>query len=140
MAKKTEAGHYEVTGRFVFLGVTDEVNSCDCCGKSNLKSTVAFDVTGEIVHYGSTCAARHTGRKVTVWVSEKKAKDEEVRKTVRTAINQSPEMKAFIARQKEGHDMKIPPGRTFRDFLAPASEALRALEVRLWAESGVTKY
>lgn len=140
MAKKIENGHYEIIGRFVFLGITDEVTACDCCGRSNLKSTVAFDVAGEIVHYGSTCAARHTGRKVTVWVSEKKAKEEDIRKQVRTAINNSPETKAYMARQNEGHALKVPPGKTFRDFMAPASEALHALEVRLYAEAGVSKY
>jgi hypothetical protein len=140
VAKKIENGHYEVTGRFVFLGTTDEVTVCDCCGKSNLKSTVAFDVAGEIVHYGSTCAARNTGRKLTIWVSEKKAADEEVRKAVRTAINQSPENKAFMAKQQEGFALKIRPGKEFRDFLAAESEAFRALEARLWAESGVSKY
>jgi hypothetical protein len=41
-----------------FLGTSDEVNSCDCCGKQNLKSTVALDVDGEVLYYGVTCAAR----------------------------------------------------------------------------------
>lgn len=46
---------------FKILGTDDSVNTCDCCGKSNLKSTVIVDVDGEILHYGSTCATRHTG-------------------------------------------------------------------------------
>lgn len=40
------------------LGVTDEVTSCECCGKRNLKRTVALDLNGETVHYGVDCAAR----------------------------------------------------------------------------------
>jgi hypothetical protein len=140
MAKNIGNGTYEVVGRFVFLGTTDEVTTCDCCGKSNLKSTVVFDVAGEIVHYGSTCAARHTGRKVTVWVSEKKAKDEEIRKQVRAAIDSTPEFKAWIKRQNDGHAMKIRPGIAFKEFMTPVTEALRAVETRLWAESGVSKY
>lgn len=47
------------------LGITDEFCVCDCCGKSNLKSTVAMERcdedgngTGDIIHYGSECAAR----------------------------------------------------------------------------------
>lgn len=40
------------------LGVTDEVTVCDCCGKKNLKCTVALEMEdGSIVHYGRDCAA-----------------------------------------------------------------------------------
>lgn len=140
MAKNIENGSYEVVGRFVFLGTTDEVTACDCCGKSNLKSTVVFDVAGEIVHYGSTCAARHTGRKVTVWISEKKAKDEEIRKQVRTAIDSTPEFKAWMARQAEGHSLKIKPGTAFKEFMTATTEALRAVEAKMWTDSGVSRY
>jgi len=42
-----------------FLGNTDEVNTCDCCGRSDLKSTVALeDEAGEVVYYGVVCAAK----------------------------------------------------------------------------------
>ena len=46
--------------QFQFLGTTDEHTSCDCCGKKNLKSTVAIRnlETGEDVFFGVTCAAR----------------------------------------------------------------------------------
>jgi hypothetical protein len=44
------------------LGTDDAVNTCDCCGKSNLKFTVAVSVNGEIMHYGSVCATKHTGK------------------------------------------------------------------------------
>ena len=43
------------------LGTDDSVNTCDCCGKNNLKHTVIVEVDSEILHYGSTCATRHTG-------------------------------------------------------------------------------
>lgn len=42
-----------------FLGTTDEVDTCDCCGKKNLKSTVALSIDeGDAVYFGVTCAAR----------------------------------------------------------------------------------
>lgn len=45
--------------RFRFLGNTDEVTTCDCCGRSDLKATVALeDECGTVVHYGVVCAAR----------------------------------------------------------------------------------
>lgn len=40
------------------LGTSDEVTTCECCGKSNLKLTVAIEISGEVVHYGRDCAAK----------------------------------------------------------------------------------
>lgn len=46
-----------------FLGNTDEVTACDCCGRTGLKSTVALEAADEgTVYYGVTCAARALGR------------------------------------------------------------------------------
>lgn len=46
------------------LGINDDVCTCECCGKHNLKCTVALSVldvdgndSGEIVRYGRDCAA-----------------------------------------------------------------------------------
>jgi hypothetical protein len=46
------------------VGITDEVDTCSCCGKTNLKSTVVFETTQEwqgeggdqFVFFGTTCA------------------------------------------------------------------------------------
>lgn len=140
MSKQVE-GFREVVGRFVFQGITDEVTVCDCCGKPNLKSTVVFDVAGEIVHYGSTCAARNTGRKLTVWVSEKKAADELKRKEIREIIWNSAEQKAYNAKLAEGHALKLTAvAGAFKNFVAKEADAFREYENRIWAESGVSKY
>lgn len=41
------------------LGLSDEVATCDCCGKKNLKATVALETSGgEIVFYGRDCAGK----------------------------------------------------------------------------------
>jgi hypothetical protein len=40
------------------LGINDDVTTCECCGKSNLKKTVVLNITDAIVHYGVNCAAR----------------------------------------------------------------------------------
>lgn len=46
---------------FNILGTDDSVNTCDCCGKTNLKFTVVVEnESGEILHYGCVCATRHT--------------------------------------------------------------------------------
>lgn len=45
------------------LGINNEVTTCDCCGRSNLKKTVVIgDECGER-RYGVVCAARFLGRK-----------------------------------------------------------------------------
>lgn len=46
------------------LGTTDDITTCECCGKRGLKLTVALDRDGEVVHFGRDCAAAAlTGRK-----------------------------------------------------------------------------
>ena len=48
-----------------YIGTTDDVTACDHCGKVDLRSTVVLELldaesnsTGDVVHYGTTCAAR----------------------------------------------------------------------------------
>lgn len=47
---------------YKILGTDDSTNVCDCCGKTGLKYTVAVEIGGRIMHYGSVCATRHTGK------------------------------------------------------------------------------
>lgn len=43
------------------LGTTNDVTECECCGRQNLKMTVALSFDdAEAVYYGTTCAARAT--------------------------------------------------------------------------------
>jgi hypothetical protein len=45
------------------LYITDEIDTCDCCGRTDLKATVAMQLDcGGIAHYGRTCAARNSGK------------------------------------------------------------------------------
>lgn len=46
--------------RAKFLGTSDEVNTCDCCGRKGLKSTVALELddASDPVYYGVSCAAQ----------------------------------------------------------------------------------
>ena len=52
--------------RFTVNGVTDERDTCDCCGRTNLKRVVCLTdhTTDEDVFFGTTCAAR--AMKITV--------------------------------------------------------------------------
>lgn len=40
-------------------GITDSVTSCDCCGRSDLKSTVVLESDdGTLSHFGKVCASK----------------------------------------------------------------------------------
>jgi hypothetical protein len=44
--------------RFTVRGISDK-SECDVCGKTNLKLTIVIESeAGELLHYGSDCAAR----------------------------------------------------------------------------------
>lgn len=40
------------------LGITNDITTCECCGKSNLKKTVVLDFGDAVKHYGCDCAAK----------------------------------------------------------------------------------
>lgn len=43
--------------------VTDEHDTCDCCGRTGLKRTVLMQLDdNSLAYYGTTCAARNTGK------------------------------------------------------------------------------
>lgn len=47
-----------MNSRFKVLGINDDRDFCECCGKANLQSVVWIEdtETGDIRHFGSTCA------------------------------------------------------------------------------------
>jgi len=47
-----------MAGKWRVLGKNDEVTTCECCGKSNLKLTVVLTDGDREVRYGRDCAAR----------------------------------------------------------------------------------
>jgi hypothetical protein len=40
------------------IGINDDVTTCECCGRSNLKCTVVLSNGESEVHYGRDCAAK----------------------------------------------------------------------------------
>lgn len=40
------------------LGINDEVTTCECCGRTNLKKTVVLGTEHGEVRYGTACAAK----------------------------------------------------------------------------------
>lgn len=61
------------TARPKLMGISDEVSTCECCGRPNLKRTVMISLDGESdpVYFGSQCAHRAlTGRGYSIKGSE----------------------------------------------------------------------
>jgi hypothetical protein len=50
--------------RYRLADVTDERDSCDCCGRTNLKRVVVLHDGDDYVFFGSHCAARLLGKPV----------------------------------------------------------------------------
>lgn len=77
--------------RYTFLGVNDERDFCECCGKVGLKRVVWIEDTEtcEIRHYGTTCAtnpAKAFGHKT---VSEIRSASANYERRMRESLNQA---------------------------------------------------
>jgi hypothetical protein len=104
---------------FIALGVDDSINTCDCCGKKNIKCTVALETvsTGEIVHFGRDCAgAVLFGRKT-------RQNGEAAQKQARRNAKAAPVV-AFV---KGGFDA----GRRDVELVAEAEKLARAVNADL---------
>ena len=108
------------------LAIVDDVNTCDCCGKSNLKSTVAMERDdGEVLYFGSVCATRHSGRDAKAIKSEAKAAHDAKVAAARNELRNSQEEIAANARMNEAHKAGL-IGMKFREFCRTASDAAQA--------------
>lgn len=96
-----------------FLGTSDEVNTCDCCGRKDLKSTVALETEeGQTVFFGVVCAANALKRTAKEVKSEAKKADEakrqaELRAQQAASLARDAKWQAFL-------DSKCPGLRDFQ--------------------------
>ena len=106
------------------LGIDESVNTCDCCGKTNLKSTVVIELdSGDLVNYGSVCAKRNTGKATPQINKEIKEEKERVLKLAVREWKSSPEYLAKAVRYAECCRAKITPGKPFMEFVKSACDA-----------------
>jgi GNAT superfamily N-acetyltransferase len=99
-----------------YLGTTDDVTSCDCCGRRDLKSTVALeDAHGNVMHYGTVCAARKTGEPVATVTAKVKAAD---------AARQAAER----AERDRKHALEAARWQAFLDRHAPGADRFKQIE------------
>lgn len=64
------------TPTYRVLGTTDENTTCDICGRTELRGTVALQSDDETVYAGSDCASRLTGRPARIIKAEATRGDE----------------------------------------------------------------
>lgn len=121
------------------LGYDDSVTSCECCGKSNLKSTVIVDVDGEIMHYGSTCATRHTG--VSSGGIKKAINDllQAKKQAAHAEYYASSEEIAFQNKAKIAYGMRL-IGRAFKEFCSAELLAMDSKKAEIAQKHGLSHF
>ena len=127
---------HQPPSRYIIAGITDERDTCECCGKTGLKRVVVLlDLdTDEFVFYGTTCADRNTGRDDTARTAKKRGKPGDRL----TTLLQHHERKAEQLRNRALAILRMANGNANADtragadelFKKAAEERQKALEVR----------
>jgi hypothetical protein len=99
------------------LGTDDSINTCDCCGKTGLKFTFAVELDdGEVVHYGSTCVTRHTGKTPAAIRNEVFEREQAEKQRREKMFRETPEYIAYQAKWNEAYKLGL-IGKQFKAFL-----------------------
>lgn len=128
------------------IGTDESITTCDCCGKLNLKFTVAVELfDGVIVNYGQVCARRNTGKTQGVINSEIKSFYQAAVIVARLEYRESPEYRAeqarFLAREFSLRNYGFPkPGTASSDFVRVETEAARVVLVNISKAHRVSTY
>lgn len=125
------------------IGTDDSVNTCQCCGKTNLKFTVVIELAhGEIVHYGQICARRNTGKDQRTLTSEIKAAEQARVAAARAEFLASPEYAAERARFEERDQLARTTGQRMlgtvaMEFVREVTDAAMAVRKAVAAKHNV---
>jgi hypothetical protein len=127
------------------LGTDDSVTTCDCCGKTNLKSTVIIQLdSGEIVHYGSVCACRNTGKERKTILQEIKTYHTQQVKAAREEYFASAaciaERARFTERDSLPWDHPSRQGMRAAEFVRDATEAANEVRKEIAARFGLSPW
>jgi hypothetical protein len=138
---KQERARNVSTKLFHVLGSDDSVHTCDCCGKTNLKVTFAIEMieTGEILHYGSVCVTRNTGRKHGELNKMKEARDAEKRKAAQNEWQMTPECVALKAKRREAASKDL-IGRAFKEHCLVELQKAEPVMVEIAARHGIERF
>lgn len=121
------------------LGTDDSITTCDCCGKANLKFTVAMELDdGEVVHYGSTCAGRNTGKTRPQINAEIATEYARKRAAALAELKASPEYLALYAKLAQRPRTLL--GRAAAEFVRVESDAELSKRREIAAKFGLKPY
>lgn len=113
-------------GSATYLGTSDEVTTCDCCGKRDLKSTVALCIGEAVdpVFYGVSCAAK--ALKVAAKEVRAGTKLADIEKRRAAAAARDAAFRAAFARDQLALDARFPAlaGNRFAQVQAMHAEGL----------------
>lgn len=113
--------------QYQFIGSTDTVTQCGCCGKENLKKTIVLQnvESGDFVYYGSTCGARALGWAVKAFNAAAKSADVAARNArqdrahrINQAVEQHPEIKRLRAITHQQMSERLPFAERRENMLA----------------------
>jgi hypothetical protein len=95
--------------KFRILGSTNDVTTCECCGRTDLKKTVALDdYEGNIIYLGETCAAKAMEMKVNEFKKVYTSELAQLRNEKEKFINTHPLTKAISKEVTELNNKGIP--------------------------------
>jgi len=121
------------------LGTDDSINTCDCCGRANLKFTVIIELDdGEIAHYGQVCASRNTGKSSSVIASEIKNEAERNLNLAKSELHCTTEWLALQAKINQRPLSLI--GKAAKEFIANELEAEREVRCKIATKYGLEPF
>lgn len=114
------------------LGLTDAVNTCDCCGKKNLKRTVAVEQNdGGIEYYGVICASnKHLNKTLSQIRSEAQENKESYCKSLARKASKTQEYSAYVKAKADAKTQKLKL-KARADFIRPYRHAFESAISRM---------
>jgi hypothetical protein len=123
------------------LGFDESVTTCDCCGKADLKGTFGVERNGgEILHYGSVCVTRHTGKSAKVVRKEAKDATDERRRAAVAEFKAHPSVAALRAKRDAVRAAGVSFGRSFVEETRDEWMAEDAARAAIAAKHGLKFY
>ncbi len=127
--------------QYKVLGYEEAVTTCDCCGKAELKGTFAVErADGEILHFGSVCVTRHTGKAARAVRQEAKDATAERLRTANAELRSHPAVIADQAKIAELHRNGAPSGKSFMEAHRAEWIAAGAARAQIAAKYGFKPY
>ena len=125
------------------LYLTDEIDTCDCCGRTDLKATVAMQLSeGGILYYGRTCAARNSGKDQRQIKKEIADNRQAQIDAAHDELQETPAMKAWYDKRIELYAKYkgCLSSAEWARMIAPESDAVELVRQQIAKKHGIPPY